>query len=418
MLNDEEMEALLEEKEIDDLIDEAADTYRPIEEILREQGMIMAQAVHEANAFREKFFHLLRSKGIPVGNISLICREVARLTEHEHSNDVIFLYTALLTENGFLFGKLDGDEQAVSLWLEQKERVDYLTQRIVNEPAYCRPLEELRHYKPQIDSADISLKEQAMLYEMAIENTFLYRFLHKKDSKQRNLFLQNLGELVRLVNANECYRQIKPYVYTAVLTRRQKYMTGHEHYSPNIPKIFDYQEYSIRRDNNKNYGTYQSYLELYGQLRESYEGEIDGTMTDYCMANTSNLCQWFYENCEPEDVIPMSLSQVAEYLSQTIWMQDEYGDVIGFIEANPVFEIACQNLLSRTEDWSDYVSAMQNNDDVTPYTQRLYQKAAETVPCSDRNGALAYTKCLLYHYMEEYNRQLLVNASRNFMTTK
>ena len=234
MLDDEEMEALLEEKEIDDLIDEAADEFQPMEEILREQGMTLEQAVREANTFREKFFQLLHSKGIPVGNISLICREVAGLTEHEHSNDVIFLYTALLTENGLLFGKLDGDEQVVSLWLEQKERVDYLTQRIVNEPTYCRRLEEIRHYKPQTSSADIDRQEQAMLYEMAIENTFLYK------ARKNNVFLQNLGELVRLVNANERYRQIKPYIYFAVLSRKHKLMMEREHYSPNIPKIFDY----------------------------------------------------------------------------------------------------------------------------------------------------------------------------------
>ena len=34
------------------------------------------------------------------------------------------------------------------------------------------------------------------------------------------------------------------------------------------------------RDNNKNFDTYQSYLELYGQLRESYEGEIDGFLQE------------------------------------------------------------------------------------------------------------------------------------------
>lgn len=412
MLTDEEMEALLEEKEIDDLIDEAADEYRSIEDILREQGITPEQAVHEANAFRQKFLALLRLNKIPSDNISRICREVAGLMEHEQSDDVIFLYTALLTENGLLFGELDGDEQIVSLWLEQKERVDYLTQRIVNEPIYCHRLKELRHYKPQSDSTDIDRQEQAMLYEMLIENTFLYK------ARKNNIFLQNLGELVRLVNANALYKQIKPYIYFAVLSRKHKLMMEREHYSPNIPKIFDYQAYSIYRDNNKNFDTYQSYLELYGQLRESYDGEIDGFMTDYCMANTSNLCQWFYENCEPDDVIPMSLSQVAEYLSQTVWIEDEHGDVIRFIEANPVFEIACQNLLARTEDWDDFVSAMQNGEDITPYAQRLYQEATKTIPCADKDGALAYAGFILVGYMEEYNRQLLINAAKNFMTTK
>ena len=248
-----------------------------------------------------------------------------------------------------------------------------------------------------------------MLYEMAIENTFLY------NARKNNIFLHNLGELVRLVNANECYRAVKPYIYFAVLSRKHKLMMEREHYSPNIPKIYDYQEYTIQRDNNKNFNTYQSYLELYGQLRESYEGEIDGALTDYCMANTSNLCEWFYENCEPDDVIPMSLSQVAEVLSNGIWLMSEETDVGEFMEANPVFEIACQNLLACTEDWKDFISAMQNGEELLPYAERLYQRAVETVPCADRDGALVYTQCLLYHYMEEYNRQLLVKAVNHFM---
>ena len=412
MLTDEEMEALLEEKEIDALIDEAADEYKSMEDILREQGITQEQAIREAHAFRKKFFAVLGSKNIPTDNISRICREVAGLTEQEQGDDVIFLYTALLTENGLLFGTPDSNEQTISLWLEQKERVDYLTRRIVNEPEYCRRLDELRRYKPHSDSTEIDRQEQAMLYEMLIENTFLYK------ARKNNIFLQNLGELVRLVNANALYKPIKPYIYFAVLSRKHKLMMEREHYSPNIPKVFDYQAYTVHRDNNKNFDTYQSYLELYGQLRESYEGEIDGFMTDYCMANTSNLCEWFYENCEPDDVIPMSLSQVAEYLSQTVWIEDEYGDVIRFIEANPVFEIACENLLSRTEDWTDFVSAMQNGEDITPYAQRLYQEATKTVPCADKDGALAYAGFILVGYMEEYNRQLLVNAVRNFMTTK
>ena len=58
MLTEEEWEALQEEKEINDLIDEAADEYRPIEEILNEQGMTLEQAVDETDAFRQKFFAL------------------------------------------------------------------------------------------------------------------------------------------------------------------------------------------------------------------------------------------------------------------------------------------------------------------------------------------------------------------------
>ena len=58
MLTDEDMQALLDEKEINDLIDDAADTFRTPEDILREQGLTLEQAVREADAFRERFLSL------------------------------------------------------------------------------------------------------------------------------------------------------------------------------------------------------------------------------------------------------------------------------------------------------------------------------------------------------------------------
>lgn len=408
MLTDEDMQALLDEKEINDLIDDAADTFRTPEDILREQGLTLEQAVREADAFRERFLSLLQAKLIPTDNISRICRDVADLTERERSGETVFLYTALLTENGLLFVNITDDEQKALLWLEHKERVDFLTQRILNEPVYLREFNAVRSYKPLSCCTETDLHEQAILYEMAIQNTFLYK-------GKNNVFLQNIGELVRLVNANELYRRIKPYVYFAVLSRRHSLMTTRENYSPNIPKMFEYQEYTIQRDNKKNFDTYQSYLELYAQLRESYEGEIDGALTDYCMVSTSNLCEWFYENCEPEDVIPMSLPMVADYLSNTIWLPDSSECSKDFIEVNPVFEIACENILSDADEWKDYVSAMQNGENIFPYAERLYRRAVQSVPCPDKEGALQYAQFLLCGYMEEYNRQLLVNASKNFI---
>ena len=77
MLTEEEMLALLDAKAINDWIDEAADTYQSPEEILREQGLSMEQAVHEAEVFRERFFALLQAHHFSGDNISRICQNVA-----------------------------------------------------------------------------------------------------------------------------------------------------------------------------------------------------------------------------------------------------------------------------------------------------------------------------------------------------
>ena len=81
-----------------------------------------------------------------------------------------------------------------------------------------------------------------------------------------------------------------------------------------------------------------------------------------------------------------------------------------------MFEIACQNLLCNAENWKDFVAAIQNGGDITPYAERLYREALKTVPSSDEHSACQYAAFLLFGYMEEYNRKLLVSAAKNFMT--
>ena len=208
--------------------------------------------------------------------------------------------------------------------------------------------------------------------------------------------------------------QIKPYIYFAVLTRKHKLMTERKNYIPNIPKIFEYQKYNIYADNGKNFNMYQSYLELYGQLRESYDGEIDGNLTDYCMANLSNLTEWFYENCEPEEYIPMSLTQTAEYPSDTIWITPEFDDITEFTNENTVLDIAYQNELANEEYRRDFVPAIQNGEDISEYAERLYNRANMYAHCDDHERALILAKLYLYDYMEEYNRKLLVSAANKF----
>ena len=395
-----------EYEEIEDLINEVADSYKPVEEILSEFSLTFEQALSKANQFCEKFFAILKNKKIETSNISKICCDIVTLLDTGTDDDTIFIYTALLTENGLLFGNILDDEQKIQLWLEQSDKMELLTELIKKEPEYQKRFSALEKYKSKSVATETDREEQVILYQMAVENTFLYKYRHS------NILLENIGELVRQVNASEVYSQIKPYIYFAVLSRKHKMMTERKDYIPNIPKIFEYQEYKIHNDNGKNFDTYQSYLELYGQLRESYEDEIDCEFTDYCMANTSNLTEWFFDNCEPADYIPMSLNQIIDYLSTTIWITPEFDDISDFIDENPVLEIAYENELESDEHLSEFVNAVQNGEEISKYAERLYEQANIYAHCSDRKRTLVLAQIYLYDYMEEYNRRLLVNAAK------
>lgn len=191
-------------------------------------------------------------------------------------------------------------------------------------------------------------------------------------------------------------------------------MTERQNYSPNIANVFEYMDYRISSDNGKNFDTYQSYTELYEQLRRHYEDECDMELTDYCFANLCNLSRWYYENCAPNEEIPESLTQMIEDEAEIILLSGDYPDILGFIEANPVLEIAYRNVLAEGE-WQDFITAMQNGMDIQPYTQRLYESVNAEKISTDTDKAMKYAELCLLQFMENVNRKILIDAADNFI---
>lgn len=399
-----------EHEEMEQLIDNAADEYKIFDEILAERNLNAEQALSMAHAFRTKYFRLLSERKLDGYKISKLCLEVTKLLRHDKSDDMIFIYLALVTENGLLYGDISNNEHMIHLWLEQLDKIELLTEIIHKERSYSRRLSELAEHRFKGNNIEIDREEQALLFNSVIVFPFLYK------AKNSNIFLDNIGELVRQVNSDKLYRSIKPYIYFAILTRKHKLITEREHYSPNISSVFQYQHYKIDTDNGKNFDNYQAYLELYGTLKNFDDDYIDWELTDYCMANLSNLSEWFYDNCEADDDIPMSLYQVIDYLSTNIWFKNDIPNITEFIEENPVLEIAYNNALSDQIFADTIISAAQNDEDIDIYAHILYDSSNAESYCKDKDNAINFALLCIHDLIEEYNRQLLVNASKCFTT--
>ena len=154
----------------------------------------------------------------------------------------------------------------------------------------------------------------------------------------------------------------------------------------------------------------KSYLELYEQLRRHYYDECDVELSDYCFANLSNLSEWYYANCEPNEDIPMTLKQTVEMLTETIELTSEIDDISDFTDDNPVLEIAYMNVLFDEEKWSDFVDVMRNDEDIHKYVERLYKFADAEKICSDKEKALQFAELCLMQYMEAVNRRMLIDV--------
>lgn len=303
---------LSEEEEINRLIDEAADEYVPFEEILKQNNITFKDALSAAEGEKEHFFNTLKKYGIYSHDISSVCYNVTKLLKIEQNNDILFLYISLLSEHILLFDDITDNEQKITLWLDYHKHFEYIKERIRSERILKKRFDELIKHKPDFSSTVYSNEELSLLYKISEEHGIVTKNIN-------DIYFGNIGELIRKTNSDALYSQIKPYIYSTIISKKRKHMAEHKNYSPNISSVFKRYDYSISHDNRKNYKKYMTYIKLYCDMKDAFADESDIALSDYCFANLSNLSEWFYENYEPSDEIPVTFKQIiqsyAEYLN-------------------------------------------------------------------------------------------------------
>lgn len=292
------------DEEIEKFLDDEAENYVSMEEKLLQRGIDFETAVTAADKFCGKFDNLLSVKGIEKNNISQVCTDIAELLKHDTGMEAEFLYTAMLSEVFLLFGEIEDNEQKVELWLEQSEKMYYLHTLFWWEKYNYQKISDISAHIKTSTFGEEDSEEHKILYDTLMQYDIFISF------NKNEVFEENIGELIRQVNAHDRLKQIKPYIYTAVLSRKIKKMTEQKGYMPNIRSILKPTKYKIEKDNGKNFDRYQTYLELYDHLKRVYDGEYDQNLTDYCFTHFSNLSEWFYDNCNPDDNIPMPFKYI------------------------------------------------------------------------------------------------------------
>ena len=100
--------------------------------------------------------------------------------------------------------------------------------------------------------------------------------------------------------------------------------------------------------------------------------------------------------------------------AEIILLSGDYPDISGFVEANPVLEIAYRNVLAEGE-WRDFITAMQNSEDIKPFVHRLYNLANAEKISSDKEKAMQYAELCLLQFMEDVNRKMLIGTAKTFI---
>lgn len=290
--------------EIYKYINELADQYVEFDELLKQNHLTFNSAKQKAKQFKEKFYGLLSKYSISNQNIVETCYDLMeRISQQPDNPDLQYLYLCIMTDFGLL-NTLDKrtEEQEIRNYFHQNELVQKLTAFLKLQSVNSRKLNELRQYlKKTIKVKNIECAEESdFLYHLTIQHTFLY------DSIKNQIYKDNLKSLLIHINSDEKLESVKPYIIFAVLARRTGMIQSREHFIPNLKAVFQYQEYSILKDNGKNFNQYQSELELYDHLKRTYSEEADIDFCDFCFANLSPLSEWYYLHCEPNEDIPMT----------------------------------------------------------------------------------------------------------------
>ena len=125
-----------EYEELHRWLDEQAEDDTSTEELLQEYGLTMEEASEQADLYREKFFELLRKYEVCSDNISVMIAELDRLIYKNQNEDLLFVYTALATEKGLLFGNMEDEEQKILCWLKQSGHAEKFSKAVRMEKIY------------------------------------------------------------------------------------------------------------------------------------------------------------------------------------------------------------------------------------------------------------------------------------------
>lgn len=403
--------------EVHQFLEKAAEEYQPLEAVLHQHQLSFDEALYQIDSFRSRFAEAIAQCQINDRNPLTICLTLCEKLEEQPANETVqFLYCAIVTDCGLLFDLTPEertDEQDIRCWIEQKNRMDELFEAIRQEAQFQKRLKALPQALKRAgkQSQDIQ-SEQALLYRLSLEHGFLY------NGRKSNVYLDNIGELVQQVNSVTALQSVKPYVYTAVLIRKNKKMMNRSGYQPNFQNVFQYEKYNIHTDNGKNFDAYQAHLELYDHLRGNYLNapEVDIAFSDYCFANLCNLSDWYYDNCQPNAEIPMNLRRKVQSLMhpgfpQLVNYHDyEDFDVTTFCEKNPVLSIAYDNALD-TILFRDAMRAVYDGKPIEEFAQKLYEAANAERITTERKHALTYAEVFLLGEMEEQLRTWILDAA-------
>lgn len=379
-------------------VETLADNYIPLSTLLKNAGLTFEQGISRINEFRTKIFSLMKKYKIKTENVLSAGLDMCEIIEKCSINDeIIHMYTSFVTDCGLLFDLHPDsrtDEQDLYCWFEQQDKANELAEFIRRHFDFSEKLKKFSASGYTLHSNENVQTEQALLFGISLKEKFL------SGGKESSVYLENIGELVRIVNAYDELSGIKPYVYFAVLSGKHKMMLERPGYIPNISSVFTRKNYRIDCDNGKNFKNYDEYIDLYCRIREYFiaDPSADIDFSDFCFSALSNLSEWYYYGRKDtsEFYVPMGIAEKIRSvmpgpfpdIADRVYYSDYYAE---FTKKNPVLAIAYRNVIRKNPDIvNEFTEAYYEGKSTVAAAGNLFNAANAVSICDDTGMAMAY----------------------------
>lgn len=322
---------------IEMLAEEPLDALLSEREITREQALIEAKAERDTyNALAERSG--IKSRKFPWLWIELI--EKCEKCESDLTEDNLGLLLWLVAAGRFS-DDTDGltdtevEEFTIRQWLGVKDRMtgvknylNVLREKIVEFVKIIDLIDSAKTF----DFGSSDKKDVERVFSALIENGFAEKCI------DRNILHANLDAISQIINKNDYLKPVKPLVYFQTYVRQQKKLLNKERdFVPNLKKLFEYREYGIFDNNEKNFKQYAEYCRLYILLKDIFS-DADIRLCDVGFMCCSNLAYWYHElgymdyTCNLPEGIPFTSYEVIREMSVSCFDKSMYSDHVEMLE--------------------------------------------------------------------------------------
>ena len=273
--------------ELDRMIDDNWSIYTELDKL----GITKERALELADEYIDSVNVLLKKYGIEKQNKLTMIEDICDMADTENDEHVK-LVCDFSADTGLLLKELT-DDNKIALWYYDVPLAEATYKLIKTRKEKHRLMHEIKKcIKSENTNNESYYKE---VFNLLAESGYA------DGVSDLSILRDNLADIECLINSTKGFDMIAPFVYYQALVRNAKKMLSKQDYSLNPESIFKYKEYSIEKDNGKNFDTYTDYIGLYLDLLDIFP-KSDKELCEVCYLAVSNLGVWNNENISADDV--------------------------------------------------------------------------------------------------------------------